>query len=77
MTTKENNSMPKLITQTKLLERYSVFSRKENEPMSRPSLVRWRKDRGFPEPVLTSPRLHWRMADVLKWEEEQGYSELF
>ncbi len=77
MNTKENNPMPKLISQEKLLKRYAAFSRAENETMSRTALIRWRKQRGFPEPVIKSPRLHWRMADVLKWEEEQGYSGIF
>lgn len=72
-----DNESPKLISQEKLLERYAPFSKKDGEPMSKRGLHNWRKKRGFPEPAITSPRLHWKMVDVEAWENQNGYAGLF
>ena len=68
--------VPKLISQEKLLDRYKPFSKTDGKPMSKRALHKWRKDRGFPTPIIHSPRSHWKFTDVLDWEKQNGYEGL-
>ncbi len=67
----------KLISIESLMKRYRAFAAKDGEDFTKRGIYNWRKNRNFPEPVISTPRLIWRTADVLKWEKEQGYEDLF
>ncbi len=67
----------KVICMSDLLKRYSIFSRSEGATqVSRTCIHKWRKRKGFPDPITNSPRSIWRMKDILAWEESQGYDFL-
>ncbi len=67
----------KVICMSDLLKRYSLFSRSENATqISRGCIYKWRKTKGFPNPITNTPRSIWRMTDILAWEESQGYDFL-
>ncbi|HDM8192283.1 TPA: hypothetical protein P0E30_003716 [Vibrio harveyi] len=70
----ENES--KLISIEALLERYSPFAAKDGENFTKRGIYNWRKTKGFPEPVITAPRLIFKREDVLAWERKQGYEGL-
>ncbi|HDZ9326759.1 hypothetical protein EAY27_13725 [Vibrio anguillarum] len=38
---------------------------------SRTTIIQWRKERGFPEPISKSP-LRWLRCAVMEWVEHQG-----
>ncbi|HHE0526544.1 hypothetical protein P3441_14305 [Vibrio parahaemolyticus] len=67
----------KLISIEQLLVRYRPFAMRDGENFTKRGLYNWRKTKGFPEPVISSPRLIWKTKDVLKWEKDQGYDFLF
>ncbi|MGF1835848.1 hypothetical protein [Photobacterium sanguinicancri] len=71
-----DNEKPKLISMDSLLVRYAPFAKKDGENFTKKGLYNWRKNRSYPEPVITTPRLVWRIADVVAWEIEQGYDFL-
>ncbi|ENM5757818.1 helix-turn-helix transcriptional regulator [Vibrio mimicus] len=37
----------------------------------RTTIIRWRKERGFPEPISKAP-LRWLRGAVMEWVEHQG-----
>ena len=57
-------SPKELVTNKVLCERYGIG------PIA---LWKWRKKKGFPEPIpLTQRVLVWRWEDIIAWEESQG-----
>ncbi|HIF6165097.1 MULTISPECIES: helix-turn-helix transcriptional regulator [Vibrio harveyi group] len=66
----------KLISIETLLKRYRVFAAKDGENFTKRGIYNWRKNKGFPEPVISSPRLVFKTEDVLAWEKKQGYEGL-
>ncbi|MEP8073693.1 hypothetical protein ABJY70_14585 [Vibrio parahaemolyticus] len=50
----------KLISIEQLLVRYRPFAMRDGENFTKRGLYNWRKTKGFPEPVISSPRLIWK-----------------
>ncbi|OEE43751.1 hypothetical protein [Vibrio cyclitrophicus] len=67
----------KVFRKDELLNRYSMFASQVGQPMSERTLDKWRKDKGFPEPVVSRPRAIFLVSKVLEWEKEQGWSDFF
>ncbi len=67
----------KVFRKDELLVRYSMFSTKLGQPMSQRTLEKWRKNKGFPEPVVSRPRVIFLVTKVLEWEKKQGWSDIF
>ncbi len=68
------NSNKKVFRKSELLIRYSMFSVKVGEPLSERTLDGWRKKKGFPEPIVSRPRVIFLASNVIEWEKLQGWS---
>lgn len=66
----------KLISIEALLVRYSPFAAKDGENFTKRGIYNWRQTKGFPAPVISSPRLIFKTEEVLEWERKQGYEGL-
>lgn len=67
---------PELVSSETLCVRYRPFAKKEGENFTKRGLWSWRKNRNFPQPVVSNPRLIWKLDDIKKWELEQGWDFL-
>ncbi|EMW7171706.1 hypothetical protein K6U20_11960 [Vibrio fluvialis] len=65
-----------LINHKTLLTRYTPLSADGDQPLSKRALHNWRKNKGFPDPIISSPSLVWSVEDVITWEKKQGYDFL-
>lgn len=67
--------MLELIDELTLCERYKMFSR-VGGALSRRTLHAWRTSKDFPNPVMSTPRNHYNLNDIKKFESKQGWNWL-
>lgn len=63
----------KVFRKDELLGRYAMFSTEAGQPLSERTLEKWRKERGFPKPIVSRPRVVFLKKSVLEWELAQGW----
>lgn len=63
----------KVFRKDELLGRYAMFSTEAGQPLSERTLEKWRKERGFPKPIVSRPRVVFLKSSVLEWELKQGW----
>lgn len=64
-TDNEEIIVEKLVTTSEICERYGKHMN---------TICRWRKERGFPRPLLEGghgSQARWRLQDIMEWEERQ------
>ncbi|WP_274882388.1 hypothetical protein [Vibrio harveyi] len=69
----EVNPNNKVFRKDELLARYCMFSAESGKPITDRTLQKWRKEKGYPEPIASRPRVVFLREDVLAWELEKGW----